>query len=321
MIDPVSSLTSTITSPAFPAAPPLASASTGPETDAQGAGAAAKSYLPLLLPLAAFVGLLATLAWPMLVWWHWEYTKPESYYGYAFFVPPLVAVMLWHKRAALFAAPPVPCPAALLIVLPALFLLVMAIKTEMQAVMSSAFLLTLTGGLWFALGTRWMRVAAFPMLFLWLLAPLPGPVLNDMTLNAQRVSTFGGYLILKALMLHPVQAGNLIHLDNFTLNVDVPCSGFKLLLSLLTFSAAFAFLTDTTLGKRWALFLFSLPLSIIVNSVRIALIGLVGEAMGVTAANTFHDWSGLISLVLCMALLFGGAKALGCRTFAGQPIF
>ncbi len=309
--------------PAASAPHPDVRPDSGQSENAGGAAAPSSlsSYVPLLLPLAIFAGLLVTLAVPMLRWWYWEYTKPESYYGYAFFVLPLVAIMLWHKRDALFSAPPAPTPAALVIVAPALFLLVMALKMEMQAVMSSAFLLALTGGLWFALGGRWMRAALFPLLFLWLLAPLPGPVLNDLTLGAQQTSTVGAYLILKVIGLHPSHLGNMIHLDNYTLNVDVPCSGFKLLLSLLTFSAAFAFLTDTTLVKRWGLFLMSLPLSILVNSVRIALIGLVGEAMGSTAATTFHDWSGLICLMLCMALLFGGAKALGCRTFAGQPIF
>ena len=274
-----------------------------------------------MLPLASFLGLLLLLTSPVLRWWYWEYTKPESYYGYAFFVLPIVAVMLWHKRDALAKASPITCFPALLIVLPALFLLVTAIKTEMQAVMSTAFLLTLIGGIWFALGTRWVKTAVFPLLFLWLMAPLPGPVLNDLTLNAQHLSTVGAALILRLIALHPVQIGSLIYLENYVLNVDVPCSGFKLLLSLLTFSAAFAFLTDTTLGKRWGLFLLSLPLTILVNSVRIALIGVIGDAMGTSAANTFHDWSGILCLILCMVCLFGAAKALGCRTFAGQPLF
>lgn len=275
----------------------------------------------LVLPLAVFSFLLVVIALPVLRWWYWEYTKPDSYYGYAFFVLPIIGVMLWHKRAAFATVTPTPCLPALLLVIPALFFLVAAIKTEMQAVMSTAFLLSLTGGLWLVLGTRWVRTAAFPLLFLWLLAPLPGPVLNDLTLDAQRFSAEGAAAILRVVALHPVQEGSLIRLENYTLNIDVPCSGFKLLLSLLTFSAAFAFLTDTSLVRRWGLFLFSLPLAILVNSVRIALIGLVGDAMGASAADIFHDWSGLFCLFLCMTLLFGSAKAMGRRTFAGQPLF
>ncbi|MDX1931815.1 MAG: exosortase/archaeosortase family protein [Capsulimonadales bacterium] len=271
--------------------------------------------------LGLFSGFLLALAWPMLRWWHWEYTRPESYYGFAFFVPPLVALMLWHRRRELAAVPKRPAPAALLLATPALLLLTLAVKTEMQAVMSWAFLLSVLGGVWFVLGTRFVRVASFPLLFLWLMAPLPGPVLNDLTLQVQSLSTEGATMLLTGIGLHPVRFGNMVHLDNYILNVDVPCSGFKLLLTLFTFNSAFAFLTDSTPVRRWGLFLIGVPLSVFVNSVRIALIGVVGECLGTSAAVVFHDWSGMLSLVLCMVLLFGTAKVLGCRTFAGQRIF
>ncbi len=279
------------------------------------------SLVPALPGLVLFLGFLIATAWPMLRWWWWEYTKPESYYGFAMFVPVLVALMLWHKREVLLNVPKQTAPAALFLVIPAMILLVTAIKLEMQAVMSWAFLLSLSGGIWFVLGGRFVRAAAFPLFFLWLMAPLPGPVLNDMTRGVQSLSTLGSAKILALLGMHPDHQGNIIRLENYTLNVDVACSGFKLLLTLLAFSSAFAFLTDTTLPRRWGLFLFSIPLSIFVNALRIALIGIVGEAMGTSAATTFHDWSGMITLVLCMAILFGTAKVLGCRTFAGQPIF
>lgn len=265
--------------------------------------------------------LLCLLAAPMLRWWFWEYTKPESYYGYAFFVPPLVALMFWHRRTALAHISLKQTPGALLLLVPALVFLIVAVKMEMQAVMSSTFLLSIVAGVWFVCGTRWVKAAAFPLGFLWLMAPLPGPVLNDLTLNVQRLSTVWANSLLALMMQHPHRDGNIIHLDTYTLNVDVPCSGFKLLLTLLTFSAAFAYLTDTTPAKRWALFGLSLPLSVFVNAVRIALIGLVGEALGASAAHTFHDTSGVIGLILCMILLFGAARGLGCKSFAGQPIF
>lgn len=275
-----------------------------------------------LVGLSLFLGFLVALAWPMLKWWRWEYTKPDSYYGYATFVPAIVGFMLWARRKELAAVPKAPYRPALLLVAFFLVLLLMAVKQEMQAVMSGAFLLSIAAAVWATLGTRMLRgPAAFPLLYLWLMAPLPGPLLNDLTLNVQRLSTWGAAKLLALLFFHPVQDGNIIRMENFTLHVDVPCSGFKLLLTLLTFSSAFAYLTDTTLAKRWTLFLLSLPLSVLVNSIRIMMIGIVGECIGSDAAHTFHDWSGMISLVLCAALLFGTAKALKCRTFAGQPIF
>ena len=275
----------------------------------------------LLLPFVLAGALLAVLARPMLTWWWWEWVKPESYYAHAPIIPALVGLMLWHRRDALQAVPKSPCRAALLLLVPALALLVLSVKTELEAVESFSFLLTVWGAVWLALGTRFVCAAAFPLAFLALMAPLPGPVLNDSTLRLQMLSTACANKLLHLLTFQTVLHGNVIRMENFDLFVDVPCSGFKLLLSLLTFSAAFAFLVDGAPRRRAVLFLFSLPLAVAVNSVRVALIGVVGDCIGPTAAHVFHDWSGMITLVLGFIALFSLAKGLGCRTFAGWAIF
>lgn len=271
--------------------------------------------------LACATGLLIALAFPVLRWWFWEYTKPESYYGYALFVPALVGVMVWHDRVKLRAIPMRRSPAALFFLVPLLGLLVLAMKADMEAVMSTAFLLGIVASVWFVAGTRFVRAAAFPLAFLFTMAPLPGPLLNDATLGLQRISTGGAAFLLKILGFAPHQEGNLIRMSNFLMEVDVPCSGFKLLLCLMTFSAAFAYLSDTTRVRQTALFAVALPLSLVLNAVRITLFGIVGECLGASAAHAFHDWSGFIMLALCMVALFGFAKGLGCRKFAGLPLF
>ena len=276
---------------------------------------------PTLAPFAAAVALLTVLAWPVLRFWDYEYTKPESYYGHAPLIPLIVALMLWHRRDALRAVPKAPALPALVLLLPALALLVFAIKTRAEAMESTGLLLTVCAAVWLALGTRFARAAAFPLAFLWLMAPLPGPVLNDSTLHVQMLSTVLANHLLHLMTFGTTLVGNLITMEDYSLSVDVPCSGFKLLLALLTFSAAFAYLVDGKPARRFLLFAFSLPLSLLVNSVRIALIGVVGECVGANAAHVFHDWSGMITLVLGFTALFGLAKGLGCRTFAGWAIF
>jgi exosortase len=308
-----------------------ATAATKPAPAGEGVAAALRGHtrarfdLLLTAQCLGAAALLATLVWPMLAWWCWEYTKPESFYGHAFFVPVLIGVMLWHRRGALGAALALRdahrSRLALALLVPSLALLVFALKQELQALQSQAFLLTVVGAVWLVAGGAFVRAAAFPLAFLWLMAPLPGPVLNDATLGIQAASTAAASKLLGLIGLSNIRQGNVITLENYTMNVATACSGFNLLLRLLTFSAAFAHLTDATVGRRIALFVVSLPLAVVINAVRIALIGVVGECLGASAAAAFHDWSGLISLVLCMATLFGIAKALGCRTFAGQPIF
>jgi len=273
-------------------------------------------------PYALAALLLTILAWPVLKFWTYEYTLPESYYAHAPLIPLIAGLMLWHRRDALRAIPKRPSLGAALLLLPSLALLVFATKhDQMRALESIGLLLTIAGSVWLALGTQFVRAATFPLLFLWLMAPLPGPLLNDATLGMQRASTVLADKLLHLMTFGTTLTGNMIRLENYTLFVDVPCSGFKLLLAMLTFSAAFASLVDGQPGRRLGLFLFSLPLSLVVNSVRIALIGVVGECVGADAARIFHDWSGMITLALGFMALFALAKRLGCRTFAGWAIF
>lgn len=273
------------------------------------------------LPYALAVGLLLALASPMLRSWSVEYFKSQSYYAHAPIIPVIIGLMFWHRREAVRACPKTPFLPALLVLVPALALFVFASKSYALALMSLAFLLILWSGVWLALGTRFVRAFWVPLAFVVLMVPLPGPLLNDATLKLQMISTVFADKLLHLMFFHTTLEGNVIQMDNFPLFVDVPCSGFKLLLSLLTFDAAFAYLVDGSRNKRILLFLLSVPLALVINAVRIALIGVVGECVGDAIAHVFHDWSGIITLVLGFTVLFSVAKVFGCRTFAGWAIF
>lgn len=276
---------------------------------------------PTLLPFIGTVVLLGLLTRPTLNSWCQTYIAEDSYYAHAPVIPFLMALMFWAKRDTLYAIPKTPCLAALAVFASALALYVFAGQNYAQALMSFTFLLIVWSGVWLALGTRFVRAFWAPLAMLALMAPLPGPLLNDSTLRIQMASTSFANVLLRCMTFHTVLHGNVIEMDSFPLWVDTACSGFKLLLSMLTFSGAFAYLVDGTRAKRVTLFLVALPLAVLINSVRIALIGVVGECVGPAAAHVFHDWSGIVTLVLGFAALFSLAKVFGCRTFAGWAIF
>ena len=277
--------------------------------------------MPTLALLAVSVASLLGVSRVVLGHWLSEYGQPESYYAFAPVVPFLVALMLWHRREALRAAPLRPCYGALAVLAPALALLVLSTREEMPAVMGLSFLLTVWSGLWLLLGTRWARTALFPLAFLLWMCPLPGPLLSDGTFCLQQLSTHLAVGGLHLLLFQPVLNGNVITLDDYTVFVDAPCSGFKLLLSLLTCSAALAYLLDGPPARRLGLFLFSIPLSLVVNAVRLILLCIVGECFGARVGHAFHDWDGLFTLGTGTAVLLLICKRIGCRTFAGWPLF
>ena len=284
--------------------------------------AAAQSWDALTLGLlSGALGLLLALSWPLPPHLWLEYTEFESYYAYGPAIPFIAGFLLWHRRDALRAAPRVPCPAALSLLLPAMGLLVWSSAQQMALVMSASFLLSFWAAVWLVLGTRWVRAAAFPLAFLIWMAPLPGPLMSDATYGSQHFCTQAASRLLGLLAFHPVIVGSVIQMDHFYLFVDVPCSGLKNLLSLMMISAAFAYLTDGLPARRFSLFLFSIPLAVAVNIIRLTLLGICGECLGSQAAHVFHDWDGLLSLVLGVSALFWFARRIGCRTFAGWPLF
>jgi exosortase len=274
-----------------------------------------------IAPFVVAVGLLGWLAWPVLTWWWWEYTSPESYYSHAPLIPFMALFMLWSDREALSRIGIRPNAWAICVVGPALGLLVFALKEDARALQSLGLLTTIWGGAWLALGSGFVRRAWLPLAFLALMMPLPGPLLNDGTLSLQTMSTALASRLLNLLSFANVQQGNMIAMRGFQLFVDVPCSGFKTLLALVTFNGFLAAMLDGSVLKRVMLFTVCAPLALVDNAVRIALIGIVGEWFGANAARTFHDYSGLLTLVVGFTVLFWLAKSVGCRKFAGLAIF
>ena len=274
-----------------------------------------------LLLLTAAAGLFLALARPVLGNWVAGYAQPDSDYAYGPLVPALVGLMLWHHRPALRDAGTRPAFGALLLFLPALGLLIVSEKRAFASLASLSLLGTAWAGAWLMLGTRWARAAAFPLGFLLWMAPLPGPLIHDATFGCQQLCTVLADQTLHLLTFPTTLSGNVITLDTFVLFVDVPCSGMKLLLTLLMFGAAFAWLTDGSPRRRVGLFLFTVPLAFAVNTARIALLGVLGECFGAHWEHTFHDSSGLMTVAAGLVILFATARRIGCRTFAGWPLF
>ena len=229
--------------------------------------------------------------------------------------------MLWYRRDALRAAPRRPCLGALVVLVPALGLFEFAAHNHAMALQSLAFLFVLWGSVWLVLGTRFWKAAAFPLLFVAFMAPLPGPVLNDATVPIQHQSTLLANALLHLMTFSTHLTGNVITLDSFALSVDTPCSGLHTLLALVTIGAGLFYLMDGPWQRRIWLLIAALPLSLLTNALRVALIGVCGECIGPDAAHVFHDWSGTMTMALGAAALLLLAKGLGCRKFAGWPIF
>jgi exosortase len=141
--------------------------------------------------------------------------------------------------------------------------------------------------------------------------------ITNYTNPLQIYSTRVAYYFLKVfgfdLLYNYEGEPTIIYMSNFTLNVEVPCSGLKLLLALTAFTAFFILIARLRWWANVIMAAIVLPLALFVNGIRIGLIGVVGETVNEDAGMSFHDYSGYITLVLCFFVLFKFARWLGWK--------
>lgn len=280
-----------------------------------------KLPIGLLIPAVLAVALIVWLYLSTFQWWWHEWTAPGSFYAHAIFVPFFVVVMVWRNRERLTSQTWKPSWAGVPLVLIAMALLMMAQRSDVTTIKSLSFMFLMFGIVLGTCGTKWTRVLLFPLFFIVMMMPLiPDQLINGIAFPIQMASASIATKLLNLLTLSSQQQGTVIQMETYKMAVELPCSGFKTLVSLLTFSAAFAYLIEGKLWKRWTLFLMTIPLSLMINALRITLIGIVGQLISTAAAKWFHDFSGFIVLIIAFMFLFSFARVLKCDRFLGVPM-
>ncbi|HEV2473332.1 MAG TPA: exosortase/archaeosortase family protein [Chthonomonadales bacterium] len=270
------------------------------------------------------VVLLCALYRTTFQWWWYEWTTPGSYYAQALFVPFFCAAMIVRNRAQIAARPWRPSASGLLLASLSLALFLLADRAGVATIRSVSFILLVVAVSLLIAGVARTRVILFALVFTVLMIPLvPDQLINLVAFPIQIASAKMATAVLNIFLLHAVRQGAIIRMDSYQMGVELPCSGFKTLVSLLTFSAAFCYVLEAAAWKRWLLFALTTPLSLFINALRITLIGMVGELVSGEAAATFHDWSGLIVLTLGFVFLYNLARLVGAglpaiSTFTGK---
>jgi exosortase/archaeosortase family protein len=155
------------------------------------------------------------------------------------------------------------------------------------------------------------RVMAFPLLFLFLMVPLPQSIVNTIAFPLQL--TAAG-LAVEGLHLVGVPAlveGNIIHLANGPLFVAEACSGLRSLMALVTLGVVFAYFFRRNLVERIIIVASTIPIAILVNSFRVGLTGVLASYWGhEMAGGVVHETQGMFTFGIAFLMLLGEAWLL-----------
>ncbi len=160
-------------------------------------------------------------------------------------------------------------------------------------------------------GWRRGRVLWPPVLHLVFMLPLPVFVAWQFSLFLQFISSEIGVALIQLMNVPVYLDGNIIDLGVYKLHVAEACSGLRYLFPILSFSYIFAILYQGPMWHKAVLLLSAAPIAILMNSLRIGIIGYMVNSYGIEHAEGFlHLFEGWVIFGLCILALLGLAWGL-----------
>ncbi len=272
---------------------------------------------------AAVISLpfLYRLSSEVLWWMAFVFREPREDMGHGWIVPLFSAALIWRRRRDLAAAVGAPSWRGFACVLLGLFLFWVGVRGDQVRISQIALFWTLWSLSYAICGAAFARLMVFPAVFLLFTVPLS--FLDIFTVKLRFLTSALATWLLNGIGIPVVRSGTGLHClagEGFNLDVADPCSGLRSIFALSALTAAYAYVTQKTLLKKWILFLCSVPVAVLGNLVRIFSIAVVAKFCGQEVATGFyHDYSGyIVFLVGILAVMQIGAWLQGKKPKAGS---
>ncbi len=235
----------------------------------------------------------------------WASHEPSDW-GHTLIIPFVSGYFVWMKRDLILAHPFRPAWIGVLIV-------VFGIAWYMVCNVGPAGLahhniratglgITLIGLGVLLLGWQGMKYVWFPLFYMLVFAQTVSErFLNLVTYRMQDISAKGAYVLLNLIGIQTDHAGNVLTIlkdgDPMQLNVAEACSGMRMLVAFLALGVAMAHVSLPKLWQQIALVALGIPISIFVNVLRVASLGILGMFDQDFMSGEFHHMIGLVWLL------------------------
>ena len=265
------------------------------------------------LPWALVIAGLACLYVPTYVELARGLWRDDAY-AHGPIVLAVFAWLAWRSRFELMRAPAAPSPLAGSVLFALGLLLYLVGRTQSLPVFEVASHVPVIAGVLLLLaGFRGLRRFAFPLLFLAFLVPLPGFVMDAITVPLKDAVSIGVEWLLNAAGYPVERSGVVLSLDGHDMLVADACSGLNSIFSLFALALVYAYVTRPHRVSRIALLLAgTVPIAIVANIVRVAILVLITHHWGEDAAQGFlHGFAGMVVFLSAFVLLLAYDWAIG----------
>jgi len=225
-------------------------------------------------------------------------------YSHGFLVPLISALMLWQRRRELQQTPFTGSWAGIALALVGFLMYFVGTVAAITTVDAYALVVVIAGIFLAVAGWPAFRIALPAIALLLLMNPIPQFLFNNLSSALQLLSSRIGVAVIRLFGISVFLEGNVIDLGNYKLQVVEACSGLRYLFPLLTLGVIVATMVRFPLWMRLVIVASTVPITILMNSFRIGVIGVLVDRHGISQAEGFlHDFEGWVIFMASFVLL------------------
>lgn len=283
------------------------------------APAAANAVHDWLLPLKRYAGGAAEpivvgilgLAAAVLLWFLFDESLlrmvgawEQEEYSYGYILPLVILFFLWQRSDALARIGFRRSWLGFGVVLLGVVMNVAGDLATLWAVKQYAFIVTVWGLFLCVMGWPAFRKIAPALVLLLFLVPLPNFIYNNLSAQLQLISSELGVAVIRLFGVPVFLEGNVIDLGTYKLQVVEACSGLRYLFPLAALGYIAAYVFKGAWWKKAVIFLSTIPITVLMNSFRIGVTGVLVDWGGIEMAEGFlHDFEGWVVFMACAGIL------------------
>jgi exosortase D (VPLPA-CTERM-specific) len=152
-------------------------------------------------------------------------------------------------------------------------------------------------------GFSFLKLMGFPIVVLAFIIPLPPFINNLMTFKLKLLSSGLSVKLMQIMGISVYREGNIIDLGVTQLQVVDACSGLRYVFPIILIGLVMGYLFNRRLWERVLILLFTVPVAVLSNVLRIAITGVLAQSFSPEVGEGFfHGFSGW--LIFMFATIF-----------------
>ena len=268
--------------------------------------------LGVFTPAGLFMAVTITCAFVALTyrWFYQQHlfsTKNMADWGHAYFIPVISGYILWQQREALAKAKTRAFwPALVPLVLSVFCFWFFVAGVSNHMLQGAAMVLMIFSLVLLVAGPEVMKIAFLPIAFLVFGVTISEKIMLYVTFPLQSVAAAGADIFLQLIGavfgFTTERVGNRLTLVDsvgtvHNLNVAEACSGMRMVIAFMALGGAVALLGLRHWWQRVALMLLTVPVAVLLNVVRVTVLGLASLKNPNFAEGEAHTLIGTLLLV------------------------